>query len=104
MHFQPQRSLHARQHQFESRLKNPYFHALRQEFAELVAPSEPLPPPSTNIKLRTCQFIESEPTKRQLREFGGDHFKCGAASVEGKPYCTEHCVRCYKQVLTTDDK
>lgn len=89
------RSVSSLQDQYESRLENPFYRGLRCEglgpaAIKVVARSLP-----ARAGFKTCQFIEGEPTKAELREFGGDHFKCGAPTIVGKPYCGEHSARCY---------
>lgn len=52
---------------------------------------------------RTCQWIEGEPTRQQIREHGSDAFKCGAPVREGSPYCPEHHLRCHIQRAADND-
>lgn len=44
---------------------------------------------------RTCQWIKSEPSKTELRQYGADQFKCGAPCQSGSSYCPEHHAICY---------
>lgn len=47
---------------------------------------------------KKCQFIEASPTRAQLRERGGDSFKCLAATRDRSPYCDVHHKRCFMGV------
>lgn len=50
---------------------------------------------------KTCQYIETEPTKHQIRQLGTEVFKCGAPVKEDSSYCAAHHDRCHVRVSPT---
>lgn len=52
---------------------------------------------------KTCQYIDGEPSKQQLRKYGSEPFQCGAAIQEDSPYCARHHARCYTKPLTSGE-
>lgn len=42
-----------------------------------------------------CQWIAGDPTPKEIRRHGSDHFKCMAATVKESSYCEQHYKICY---------
>lgn len=42
------------------------------------------------VNFKTCQWIDGEPAKMDLRAYGSDKFKCGKPTMGTGSWCEEH--------------
>lgn len=52
----------------------------------------------------TCQWIETNPTRHEIRTLGTDAFKCGAGVKDGSVYCDCHHARAYIAIKPLTDE